>query len=95
MLMPPIKECLNTGGNTMNEKVSESGRSKTDFSKVLQTLSPPSLPEAVGGRISLANVPPQGATIVVPEYEGIRKGDLVTIRFGYAGDDFFSKLKIQ
>ncbi|VVO57016.1 hypothetical protein [Pseudomonas fluorescens] len=61
--------------------------SKTDFPKVKASLPAPNLPESVGGFISLKDVPKEGMTYEVPEYEGIKEGHVVHGRFGFQGDD--------
>ena len=62
--------------------------SMTFFWKVKASLSAPKLPESVNGSISLKDVPMEGMTYEVPEYEGIKEGDVVIARFGFRGDDF-------
>jgi hypothetical protein len=62
--------------------------SQTDFFKVKASLPAPNLPESVNGLISLKKVPEDGMTYEVPEYEGIKEGQVVSGRFGFQGDDF-------
>jgi hypothetical protein len=60
---------------------------KSDIPRIKASLAAPELPEAVNGAISLKNVPAQGMSYVVPEYEGMKEGHVVTARFGVDGDN--------
>jgi len=61
--------------------------STRDIPKITASLAAPELLEAVNGVISLKNVPAQGMSYVVPEYEGMKEGHVVTARFGVDGDN--------
>lgn len=58
-----------------------------DIPKIKASLAAPELLEAVNGVISLKNIPERGMSYVVPEYEGMKVGDVVAGSFGVVGDN--------